>query len=134
MAISTLDGKKLNNAMAIFKKLDISGMLNDMEARIDAVEAGEVGELSIGNDSVTTAMIQANAVTIAKVSAGITTSLGKADSALNSVTNKAVVVAAASAAGTLADLAAAETKIDALKDKINAILTALKNAGLMATA
>ena len=42
-------------------------------------------------------------------------------------------IADAAAAGTLADLAAAEAKIDLLKDKINTIIASLETAGLLKT-
>jgi len=55
----------------------------------------------------------------------------KADAKLDGMVDAQDAIADAAAAGTLADLAAAETKMDLLKDKINAIISALESAGVI---
>ena len=57
----------------------------------------------------------------------------KADAKLDGMVDAQDAIADAAAAGTLANLGAAETKIDALKDKINAIIGALESAGILKT-
>ena len=57
----------------------------------------------------------------------------KADAKLDGMVDAQDAIADAAAAGTLANLAAAETKIDALKDKINAVIAALESAGILKT-
>lgn len=136
---------KLNRYMPSFNKIDFEGILKDMDQRIDAAAAGEMPALSIG-----TGEIADLAITSAKVDATITASLALADSAMQSLDAGTVaslaladtsiqpdavaLVADATAAGTLADLAAAEAAIDALKDVINGLMAAMKTGNIMAEA
>jgi len=55
----------------------------------------------------------------------------KADAKLDGMVDAQDAIADAAAAGTLADLAAAEAKINLLKDKINSIIAALEGAGVI---
>jgi hypothetical protein len=135
--ITAENSKKLNHSMAIFKKIDMSGILNSIDARLASVEAG-----NLGANAVSTSEIANGAVTLAKLEATVQTSLGKANSALQNATAFATAAQGAKAdtaiqtvpvASTVAAIAtpAAATAEDCA-NKVNAVIAALKAAGLMA--
>ena len=116
--ITAENSKKLNHSMAIFKKIDMSGILNSIDARLASVEAG-----NLGANAVSTSEIANGAVTLAKLEAAVQTSIGKANSAVQTVPVAATVAAIATPASATAEDCA---------NNINAVIAALKASGLMA--
>ncbi len=98
---------KLNKYQPCFKRIDFEAILKDMDTRID-------GDNSIAD----------KAVTLAKLADTVQASVALADSAIQTVPQATVIAAiAVPGSATAADCA----------NKINAVIAALKVAGLMAT-
>lgn len=112
------DGNAVNPGSAPAADSITTAMLQDGSVTDDKVAQDAIGEGNIKGSAVTTAKIKDGAVTAAKLASGVLP--------VNATKAKAGLV---KQAATVADCAA--TDVDGCKTSINAIIGALKDAGIM---
>lgn len=112
------DGNAVNPGSAPAADSITTAMLQDGSVTDDKVAQDAIGEGNIKGSAVTTAKIKDGAVTAAKLASGVLP--------VNATKAKAGLV---KQAATVADCAA--TDVDGCKTSINAIIKALKDAGIM---
>lgn len=112
------DGNAVNPGSAPAADSITTAMLKDGSVTDDKVAQDAIGEGNIKGSAVTTAKIKDGAVTAAKLASGVLP--------VNATKAKAGLV---KQAATVADCAA--TDVDGCKASINAIIGALKGAGIM---
>jgi hypothetical protein len=114
--------RKLNPHLPIFTVINFDGLLENLDQRIEAIEAGEAGEVTMTQVN---AAITAGTADIETAIEDINTEIADINTEVAGKVTKAIITALTPEVADFADLAAATTAHNAVIAKLNEIIAAL---------